>query len=650
MSILFRILFLTGLGLLAGCATPIGVNHVGMKRAYEQITANTLTGPELSADTKLVLARYDLARLQRYAPDVAIAKLHAVACQETRRDVLFALAEISYAASVSYAEVTWATVHGQANQVTAPGQRVARAYGFASAVYAYLYLFGEGMEAPPDPFDRRFRLACDFYNRGLASALKEEAGDNVDLQARTLRLPMGSVRVESTRPGFPWTAAQFHEFVAADEYFVRGLDQRSREPGLGVPLIAIPDRAAFGAQWPRYYPTGLKVPATAFLRVKGTVCDMAGNGLQATLELYSAYTVHEVEVGNRRVPLETDLTAPLAYSLQKSIMWSAAIAQLLSGQQLIPTGVYLPQPYEPGKIPVVFVHGTASSPVGWAPMFNTLQADPALRARYQLWYFIYNTGNPIAYSGALLREGLAAIIREIDPAGQDPALQNMVVIGHSQGGLLTKLTAVRSGDQFWQNITTKPFAEVTMPASERDLLRRALFVEPSPSVRRVIFISTPHGGARQINNLVQNLSQRLFTMPQQLTGLAMSLAKLDNPLMKRLHGKVPTSIANMKADNPFLMTLRSLPVNDGIRSHSIIAVKGRGPVETGFDGIVAYQSAHLDGVQSEFVVRDGHSCQANPLTIEEVRRILLEHAAGSGRTATGVNPPSAPIVPSIEVD
>jgi hypothetical protein len=43
------------------------------------------------------------------------------------------------------------------------------------------------------------------------------------------------------------------------------------------------------------------------------------------------------------------------------------------------------------------------------------------------------------------------------------------------------------------------------------------------------------------------------------------------------------------------------------------------------DGVVAYESAHIEGVASELVVRSGHSTQSHPETIEEVRRILREH-------------------------
>jgi hypothetical protein len=43
------------------------------------------------------------------------------------------------------------------------------------------------------------------------------------------------------------------------------------------------------------------------------------------------------------------------------------------------------------------------------------------------------------------------------------------------------------------------------------------------------------------------------------------------------------------------------------------------------DGVVAYESAHIDGVASEVVVRSPHSTQGHPETIEEMRRILREH-------------------------
>ena len=625
--------FLATVLVLAGCATPIGVNRVGMDRAYQQITASALTGPELSAETLVVLGRYGLEKLVEQAPDLTVARLQEKACNDKRPELLFALADLSYATAERYEKYTLVTVHQQDQQttITVPGKRAARAYYFASAVYSYFYLFGEGAETP-GLYDRQFRTVCDFYNRGLAKALKQENSDQVNLISRDLRLPMGKVSVVTTRPGSPWTEAQFHEFVAADEYVVRGLQPRERVPGLGVPLIGSPDWTAFPTNWSTYYTPYLKVPATAFLRVEGSVCDMTSTRLKATLELYSGRGAPEIKVGERTVPLETDYTAVLAYGLQHSIQWKTRMAQFFSGNELIKARVYLTQPYVPGKIPLVFVYGTSGSPSDWAAAFNMLQRDPQVAARYQFWYFVYNTGNPIAYSGWRLRDSLDKVVTGLDPQGKDPALRNVVVIGHSQGGLVTKLAAVDSGNKFWGLISDKPIEELKLSPESRELLRNCLFFEHSPYVHRVILACAPNKGSILVNNWIQRLSQSLISMPAQLTRLGADLATLNvgshgNPAIKQLGGKVPTSVANMNPNNPFLGVLHDLPLADDIKGHTIIGVLGDGPFEKANDGVVAYSSAHLPDMESEDIVHGDHGeVLTSPVTVEYLRRILLLHS------------------------
>src|SRR5262249_19868257 len=88
---------------------------------------------------------------------------------------------------------------------------------------------------------------------------------------------------------------------------------------------------------------------------------------------------------------------------------------------------------------------------------------------------------------------------------------------------------------------------------------------------------------------------------------------------------IPSAVDNMSPRNPFIQTLQTIPIAPGVHVNSIIAVKGTGPPAEGDDGVVAYSSAHLDGVESELVVRSGHSTLATPETVEEVRRILRLH-------------------------
>jgi hypothetical protein len=277
-------------------------------------------------------------------------------------------------------------------------------------------------------------------------------------------------------------------------------------------------------------------------------------------------------------------------------------------------------------IPVVLVHGTASSPARWAEMANELLGDPAIASHYQLWFFMYNSGNPIALSAMRLRESLVAVRKDVDPGGKDPSLNQMVVMGHSQGGLLTKMTVVDSGTRFWFARIKIPFDKADLDPETRDLVARALFVKPLPFVTRVIFIATPHRGSFLASNPIAKFGNKFINLPGGLAKSAAQLGKLRERSLLGTPFVIPTALDNMDASNPGLKSLAALPIAPGVHAHSIIPVKGNGPVDDGDDGVVEYKSAHIDGVESELVVRSAHSTQATPETIEEVRRILYEHA------------------------
>jgi hypothetical protein len=217
-------------------------------------------------------------------------------------------------------------------------------------------------------------------------------------------------------------------------------------------------------------------------------------------------------------------------------------------------------------------------------------------------------------------------VKELDPKGSDPALRRMVVIGHSQGGLLTKMTAIDSGTRFWDRISSKPFDQVRVDPETRALLQRSAFYQPLPFVERVVFMATPHHGALMATGRIGAIATRLVTLPLGVFGRVTEAATLsgDEKLVTALR-RPPTAIDNMNPDNPGLRTLASIPVDRRIKAHSIIAVEGAGPKEEGDDGVVAYRSAHIPEAVSELVVRHDHSVQSTPEAIEEVRRILMEH-------------------------
>jgi pimeloyl-ACP methyl ester carboxylesterase len=287
------------------------------------------------------------------------------------------------------------------------------------------------------------------------------------------------------------------------------------------------------------------------------------------------------------------------------------------------------QTYDPNKIPLVLVHGTFSSPVTWAEMGNTLVADPELRQRYQIWSFIYGSGNPLSKSIAEFRAALTDEVKRLDPAGTNAALRQMVIVGHSQGGLLTKSATVDSGDRIWRVFSTNRLEDLKISESDRANLRRNFFYEPLPFVRRVVFIATPHRGSYMSGGFARQLAQRFVSLPSALAARGSDLLHLTQGSESRkfFKGKIPTSLDSMSPKNPGLLAMAEMPIAPHIKAHSIVAINGDDVPPNGADGIVKYSSAHLEHVESEYIVRSFHTCLNQPDTIEEVRRILHKHLA-----------------------
>ena len=209
----------------------------------------------------------------------------------------------------------------------------------------------------------------------------------------------------------------------------------------------------------------LQVPLTALLRIPGGPARPRARASRSrpTLELHLAWDEDSVTIAGERVPLESEPTAALALTFTGvPIMELEMLGFLgrLTGLMAERPPLVSTTPYRPGLIPVVFVHGTASSSVRWAEMYNRLAADPEIRSRYQFWFFQYDSGNPIALSALHLREALTAAVARLDPEGKDPALRRMVLIGHSQGGLLVKMQSISSGDRIWNAVSRKPLDEL----------------------------------------------------------------------------------------------------------------------------------------------------------------------------------------------
>jgi pimeloyl-ACP methyl ester carboxylesterase len=261
-------------------------------------------------------------------------------------------------------------------------------------------------------------------------------------------------------------------------------------------------------------------------------------------------------------------------------------------------------------------------------MIEDLEADPEIKDRYQFWTYGYSTGDPILYSASLLRRDLEDVRRKLDPTGTDAGFDRIVVVGHSLGGLLAKMMVQDSGDLLWRITTSdRPFDELVGEPDDLGLFSRCLFFKPIPGVRRVVFIATPHRGSHLDRGRLQGLALRVVRVPDPLRAAHDRLVARNGPEAFRefVRRSLPTSIDELGWESPTITGLGELSLADGVKAHSIIADLRDPPRVGGSDGLVSYDSAHLDGVASETLVASGHSCQAHPVVIREVRRILGDH-------------------------
>jgi hypothetical protein len=166
--------------------------------------------------------------------------------------------------------------------------------------------------------------------------------------------------------------------------------------------------------------------------------------------------------------------------------------------------------------------------------------------------------------------------------------------------------------------------EQRLTEETREQLSRMTAVHPLPSVRRVVFLATPHRGSYVAGNWLAHQLARLVRLPGTILRTTGDLLTANPRLVESMGGHF-SSVSGMTPGSPLVTALAPTPLAPWITGHSIIAVRGDGPLEEETDGVVAYSSAHLEGMASELVVRSGHSVQQHPAAIEEVRRILLEH-------------------------
>lgn len=354
----------------------------------------------------------------------------------------------------------------------------------------------------------------------------------------------------------------------------------------------------------------------------------------ASLTLHNPNIQEHVQLNSQQYTLTFDQSALAEHVLAYKIEFSALGALLRPNNYLEQINLQTMTPPDPSRVPVIFTHGLASEPRTWQNVYNELRSNPEIRKRYQIYFFRYPSGVPVLYSAAKLREKLSQLQQVLYGDNNHNYKDNMLLVGHSMGGLITKTQVQDSGNAMWLTFLDNSQKRVKFNDQQLASFQKYLVFKPNPNVSRVVFIATPHRGSELADYWIVKQLRKLIKAPGAI--LRAPLIALDqnnvdqigdDAIDKLFKSGIPTSMENLSPGSQYVKETINLPLRKGLKVHSIVGnLKGLELTDPKCsDGVVPYTSAHVKHTESELVVPYGHSAHEHEMAIKEINRIMLLH-------------------------
>ena len=420
------------------------------------------------------------------------------------------------------------------------------------------------------------------------------------------------------RPNTPQYRPSDLRILPADRYKFEGklVGTRMKKQGVGAPVVVEGKNLDFSQIDEFVQGEHLFYGMTAILRFEGRRCE---------LSYIDPLENERVQLDGNSFLLAADFQAPLALGLAETTPKKDELAGLFSPDARLDT-IQLSrlQPYSPDKIPVLCIHGLGNSQATWMPMIDFLRNDPVIREHYQFWFFAYPSGLAYPAATSILRDKLDQFQKRY------PDHKDIVLIGHSMGGMISRLLITDSGMEIWNSAFAQQPDELPVSEATRQSLQRLLIFKARDDVSRVIFASASHRDSDHATNFFGRLGAKIVGEAVVNPKQASEAEKHIRPEIRAKSGRLPNSVDVLDPDSHFLEVVNNLPTKAGIPFHSIIGDRGKGgnldrtkPQST--DGIVPYWSSHLEGAESELVIPSEHWSILHPLGMSEIKRILIEH-------------------------
>jgi len=617
-------LALVALALLATACATVKVDYTSPRDYLAARRGDILSTGQLSHSTASVLFSrgISLDTCKREAWGCVQQLFDSEGDTAVEDDVLAAIAELATAEAIR---------RDASGPPTASGKSIVRF--LKAARYAYAFLFRGARASDQRSLEERQTQVRDYYNYAservaqLVFERNRPAGNEHIPQTGDVRsiedwvLTTGVVEVHP-----PLHATGLRAIVPASALKFEGLRNIYRRDGFGAELIA---------EWhvPAHVGPSVEIayhPATVLLGFEGQTDQDLLTARRARIDIFDPYQRRAVRVQNTDVTLAGNFTSSYGLWLARSRFSAQALRTLFGrGSRLDHPEVLMMQPYDPQRLTVVLIHGLAASPDSWVNVANEIMGDERLRDRYQVWQVYYPTNLPVAISQLDVRTALEQALATVDPERVNKASHDIVLVGHSMGGIIARLLVSTGGEKVWEERYQAP------KGSERRqrlaILEPYLDFHPLTGVDRVIFLATPHAGTPFADNARSRLVTSLVHLPATLIERADHAADSiagDLPEAAQTLRKHPNAINLLDVANPYMQIMAKLTIAADIPYHQIIARKDpRVPFQSSSDGLVPYWSSYLAGAESTLVVESGHHVQDTASAILEIRRILLLHVA-----------------------
>ena len=333
------------------------------------------------------------------------------------------------------------------------------------------------------------------------------------------------------------------------------------------------------------------------------------------------------------LPLAKDFKLPFDYIRKQESNPVARLLTLIAPSDWAERrGFYLATEYDPKKIPLIFVHGLLATPVDFENLASAIASKPDLWDRYQLWFYFYPTGDPWVLTAANFREDFRTLAKTLDPEKNDrPLRKKTTIIAHSMGGLISRLSLSENSEVLYSKYFNRPIDDIRLLPYQRKRIREQLLFDPLTEPSKVIFLATPHKGARLAGGPLHWLARTLVKAPARILGTTLSAAQLlvfAEPGLLTQQGSAllagnEISVSGLRPSSGALQALNEMPIRDDVELHNVIATVTGGDRGLG-DWVVPYTSANLDQADSQTIVRSGHWLIRDPETAEVVIKLLRQ--------------------------